>query len=50
MLVHVDMNAGRSSPIQPSVAAALAAIVGAHATLPTPHQVGSTMRLPSPTT
>lgn len=46
MLVHVDMNAGRSSPIQPHVAAALHSIAGAHAELPTPAQVGSVMRLP----
>ena len=45
MLVHVDMNAGRSAPIQPNVAAALAAICKAHAGLPIPPQVGSVMRL-----
>ncbi len=48
MLVHVDMNAGRSTPILPSVAAALSAISEAHADLPIPPQVGSVMRLPSP--
>jgi len=48
MLVHVDMNAGRSCPILPNVAAALAAIAAAHAHLPTPPQVGSVMRLPAP--
>ena len=48
MLVHVDMNAGRSSPILPKVAAALAAIRVAHANLPIPPQVGSVMRLPDP--
>jgi carnitine 3-dehydrogenase len=46
MLVHVDMNAGRSAPILPNVAAALAAICKAHADLPIPPQVGSVMRLP----
>jgi len=46
MLVHVDMRAGRSSPILPGVAAALAAIRDAHAHLPVPPQVGSVMRLP----
>ena len=46
MLVHVDMNAGRSSPILPNVATALAAIRDAHAHLPIPPQVGSVMRLP----
>ncbi|MEQ1702001.1 MAG: thioesterase family protein [Ilumatobacteraceae bacterium] len=48
MLVHVDMNAGRSAPILPQVAAALAAIAEAHAGLPIPSQVGSVMRLPAP--
>ncbi|MBI4883865.1 MAG: thioesterase family protein [Actinobacteria bacterium] len=48
MLVHVDMAAGRSAPIQPNVAAALAAIAAAHAALPIPQQVGSVMHLPSP--
>ncbi len=47
MLVHVDMNAGRSCPILPNVSAALAAISQAHATLPIPPQVGSVMRLPT---
>ncbi len=46
MLVHVDMNAGRSAPILPKVAAALAAICAAHADLPIPPQVGSVMRIP----
>lgn len=46
MLVHVDMAAGRSSPILPNVAAALEAISAAHAALPIPPQVGSVMRLP----
>ena len=48
MLVHVDMDAGRSAPILPDVAAALAAIAEAHAALPIPPQVGSVMRLPQP--
>ena len=48
MLVHVDMHAGRSVPILPHVAAALAAIAEAHAGLPIPPQVGSVMRLPPP--
>ena len=48
MLVHVDMNAGRSAPILPHVAAALQAIAQAHAHLPVPPQVGSVMRLPPP--
>lgn len=50
MLVHVDMNAGRSAPILPDVAAALQAIAAAHAQLPIPPQVGSVMRLPPPRT
>ena len=48
MLVHVDMNAGRSVSILPHVAQALAAIAAAHAALPLPPQVGSVMHLPSP--
>jgi acyl-CoA thioesterase FadM len=48
MLVHVDMEAGRSAPILPSVADALHAIARAHASLPVPAQVGSVMRLPPP--
>ena len=48
MLVHVDMNAGRSAPIEPAVKAALDAIAAAHAPLSIPPQVGSVMRLPAP--
>lgn len=48
MLVHVDMQAGRSAAILPAVAAALGAIADAHAALPVPPQVGSVMRLPEP--
>lgn len=48
MLVHVDMNAGRSAPILPHVAAALDAVAAAHAALPVRSQVGSVMRLPPP--
>ncbi len=48
MLVHVDMNAGRSAPIEPTVKAALDVIAAAHAPLPIPPQVGSVMRLPAP--
>lgn len=47
MLVHVDMNAGRSAAILPDVAAALQAIAAAHADLPTPARVGSVMQLPA---
>jgi carnitine 3-dehydrogenase len=48
MLLHVDMRAGRAVPILPPVAAALSAIAAAHATLPTPPQVGTVMQLPRP--
>jgi len=47
MLVHVDMDAGRSVAILPEVAEALTAIVRSHASLPIPSQVGSVMRLPT---
>jgi len=47
MLVHVDMEAGRSAPILADVADALAAIAEAHASLPVPPQVGTVMRLPA---
>jgi carnitine 3-dehydrogenase len=40
MLVHVDMNAGRSVPILPEVRAALDAITTAHKALPTPARAG----------
>lgn len=48
MLVHVDTNAGRSSPILPDVAAALTAIARSHESLPAPPQVGAVMRMPPP--
>jgi carnitine 3-dehydrogenase len=48
MLVHVDMNAGRSAAILPHVKAALDAIATSHSTLPVPPQVGSVMQLPPP--
>lgn len=40
MLVHVDMNAGRSAPILPEVREALDAIAAAHATVPAPATAG----------
>jgi carnitine 3-dehydrogenase len=43
MLVHVDMEAGRSSDIAPEVAERIAAIQEAHAGLPTPDVVGKPM-------
>jgi len=45
MLVHVDMNAGKSSPILPHVAAALSAIHISHSSLPTPEDVGRVMKI-----
>lgn len=48
MLVHVDMRAGRSSPIPAAVAAALTSTANAHRGLPTPPQVGSRMAIPQP--
>lgn len=45
MLVHVEMNEGRSAPILPDVAEALAAVVASHRTLPSPPQVGSVMKI-----
>ncbi len=43
MLVHVDMKAGRSAPIQPEVYEALAAIMAAHKDMSVPPQVGRRM-------
>jgi acyl-CoA thioesterase FadM len=48
MLLHVDMNAGRSAPMLPDVRAAVDAIAATHASLPRPTQVGSVMQLPPP--
>ena len=45
MLVHVDTAAGRSAPIRPGPAAALAAVAEAHASLPAPPQAGSRMSI-----
>lgn len=50
MLVHVDTEAGRSAPILPEVAEALAAIARSHAPLAVPAQVGNVMRMPPPRT
>ena len=47
MLVHVDMNAGRSVAILPEVRVALEAILAAHATLDPPIRAGH-FSLPSP--
>jgi len=45
MLVHVDMNAGKSAPILPHVAAALDAIHKSHSILPLPEDVGRIMKI-----
>jgi carnitine 3-dehydrogenase len=45
MLVHVDMNAGKSAPILPHVAGALDAIMSSHSTLPVPDDVGRIMKI-----
>jgi carnitine 3-dehydrogenase len=43
MLVHVDMNTGRSAPLPGELYERLLAIRAAHAVLPTPEQVGRTI-------
>lgn len=48
MLLHVDNNEGRTAPILPEPAAALAAIAQAHTDLPVPGQVGRVMHIPTP--
>ena len=50
MLLHVDSDAGRTAPILPGPATALAAIAEAHADLPVPDQVGRVMQIPGTTT
>jgi len=45
MLVHVDMNLGKSSEILPHVAAALNAIYAVHKEVPTPEDVGRVMKI-----
>jgi carnitine 3-dehydrogenase len=45
MLVHVEMNEGRSAPILPDVAAALTAVMESHRALPIPPEVGSVMKI-----
>lgn len=46
MLLHVDTAAGRSAPLLPGPAAAVAAITAAHARVPAPPEVGSRMAIP----
>jgi acyl-CoA thioesterase FadM len=45
MLVHVDSQAAKSAPIPDSVAAALTAIKESHSKLPTPPEIGRTMKI-----
>ena len=45
MLVHVEMNEGRSAPILPEVAEALAAVMESHRAMPIPPEVGSVMKI-----
>lgn len=45
MLIHVEMAGGRSAPILPHVAEALAAVLASHRTLPIPSEVGSVMKI-----
>jgi acyl-CoA thioesterase FadM len=40
MLVHVDMAAGRSTPMPPDLSARVQAVLAAHANLPRPAQAG----------
>ena len=46
MLLHVDMESGRTSPISPEVMQALTAIMDAHKDMPAPEQQGRVMRVP----
>ncbi|HEX6705604.1 MAG TPA: thioesterase family protein [Albitalea sp.] len=43
MLLHVDMNSGRSAPLPPELYERLLAIRASHAALPVPTQVGRTI-------
>ncbi len=45
ILLHVDTTAGRSTPLLPGPAAALAAVTAAHATMPTPPEAGRRMAI-----
>ena len=47
MLVHVDIAAGRSTPLTSGPAAAVAAVTAAHASTPVPPQAGSRMGIGS---
>ena len=46
MLLHVDMNASKASPISPEVREALDAIMAAHRAMEVPEQVGRRMAVP----
>ncbi|HWQ13498.1 MAG TPA: thioesterase family protein [Roseiflexaceae bacterium] len=46
MLVHVDMQAGRSAPFPAEIHERFAAIVAAHRALPRPPRVGKVMGIP----
>ena len=46
MLLHVDMESRRASPIRPEIMQALAAIMDAHKDMPAPQQQGRVMRMP----
>jgi acyl-CoA thioester hydrolase len=46
MLLNVDMNGPKSAPFNENLAARLAAILDAHASLPTPKQAGRSIALP----
>ena len=48
MLVHVDTAAGRSAPLLPGPATAVAAVTAAHASMPVPPQAGRRMAIPGP--
>ena len=47
MLVHVDTRAGRSAPVLPGPAAAVAAVTAAHSTMPMPPEAGRRMTIPA---
>ena len=47
MLVHVDTRAGRSAPVLPGPAAAVAAVTAAHANMPAPPEAGRRMTIPA---
>lgn len=45
MLVHVDMTAGRSTPMSPELQARVDAVLAAHASLPRPPQAGRSIAI-----